>query len=194
MLQVLLTPTCHVSGYPRQVIIVEAAETTTVYLDSATNSYNTYNNYTTRHFNTTSWYIFFRDDATSLVHLSTLSTLVTSRCLSLRSRLTLLESDPNWLFVSTELLNWAELLPLITGLLLFWCPLMYCTVGSYREPLVQRLHVICALWVQRVNCYVEKGVRLVAVYRCYATTSLLRSFSLHREWIYLLPMKPLREA
>jgi hypothetical protein len=49
MLQVLLTPTCHVSGYPRQVIIVDAAETTTVYLDGATNSYNTYNNYTTRH-------------------------------------------------------------------------------------------------------------------------------------------------
>jgi hypothetical protein len=25
------------------------------------------------------------------------------------------------------------------------------------------LHVICALWVQRVNCCVEKGLRLVAV-------------------------------
>jgi hypothetical protein len=37
-----------------------------------------------------------------------------------------------------------------------------CTIGSYREPLVQRLHVICALSVQRVNCCVEKGVGLVA--------------------------------
>jgi hypothetical protein len=41
MLQVFLTPTCRVSGYPQQVIIVAAAETTTVYLDSATDSYNT---------------------------------------------------------------------------------------------------------------------------------------------------------
>jgi hypothetical protein len=62
-----------------------------------------------------------------------------------------------------------SLLPLITGLInwtelsLFWCSLMYCTVGSYREPLVQRLHVIYALSVQRVNRCVEKGVGLVAV-------------------------------
>jgi hypothetical protein len=48
-LQVILTPTCRVSGYPRQVIEVDAAETTTLYLDSVTDSYNTYNNYTTRH-------------------------------------------------------------------------------------------------------------------------------------------------
>jgi hypothetical protein len=47
-LQVLLTPTCRVSVYPRQLIKVDAAETTTVYLDNATNSYNAYNNYTTR--------------------------------------------------------------------------------------------------------------------------------------------------
>jgi hypothetical protein len=41
-----------------------------------------------------SWYIFFRDDATSLVHLSSLMTAVR---LSLRSWLTPLEPDPNWL-------------------------------------------------------------------------------------------------
>jgi hypothetical protein len=49
MLQVILTPTCRVSRYPRQVTEVDAAWTTTLYLDSVTNSYNTYNNYTTRH-------------------------------------------------------------------------------------------------------------------------------------------------
>jgi hypothetical protein len=49
MLQVILTPTCHVSMYPQQVIKVDAAYTTTLYLDSATDSYNAYNNYTTRH-------------------------------------------------------------------------------------------------------------------------------------------------
>jgi hypothetical protein len=40
---------------------------------------------------------------------------------------------------------------------------MSCIIGLNREPLVQRLHVVCALWVQRVNRCVEKGLRLVAV-------------------------------
>jgi hypothetical protein len=41
LLQVLLTPTCHVSGYPRQVIKADAASTTMGLFDSATNTYNT---------------------------------------------------------------------------------------------------------------------------------------------------------
>jgi hypothetical protein len=41
--------------------------------------------------------------------------------------------------------------------------LMSCIVGLNSESLVQRLHLICALWVQRVNCCLEKGLRLVAV-------------------------------
>jgi hypothetical protein len=47
--QVILTPTCRVSDYPRQVIEVDTSWTTTLYLDSANNSYNAYNDYTTRH-------------------------------------------------------------------------------------------------------------------------------------------------
>jgi hypothetical protein len=48
MLQVILTPTCRVSGYPQQVIKVDAAETTTVYI-TALPTVITLNNYTTRH-------------------------------------------------------------------------------------------------------------------------------------------------
>jgi hypothetical protein len=48
-LQVILTRTCRVSGYTRQVIEVDASWTTMLYLDSANNSYNAYNSYTTRH-------------------------------------------------------------------------------------------------------------------------------------------------
>jgi hypothetical protein len=113
-------------------------------------------------YNTTSWYIFFWDDATSLVHLY----LVFSGNRSLLQSSILTDSSWVWsqLTLLTELLNWTvSLLPLIAGLLLFWCSLMYCTVRLYREHHVQRLHVICVLWVQRVNCCVEKGVRLVVV-------------------------------
>jgi hypothetical protein len=48
-LQVILTPTCHVSGYPRQVIKVATLLDNYALFNSVTNSYNTYNNYTTRH-------------------------------------------------------------------------------------------------------------------------------------------------
>jgi hypothetical protein len=84
-LQVILTPTCRVSGYPRQVIKVEtllrrlrfiwAALPTVITLITII-PLGTYN--------TSSWYIFLRDDAIPLVHLSSLMTVV---CLSLLTRL-----------------------------------------------------------------------------------------------------------
>jgi hypothetical protein len=76
---------------------------------------------------------------------------------------------------------------------LFWCSLMYCTIGSYWESLVHRLHVICALSVQRVNCCVEKGVGLVA---CFIVVTQRPLCCVHSRCIgnELLPMKPLREA
>jgi hypothetical protein len=122
------TPTCRVSGYPWQVIRVRRCLDDYVFSDSATNSYNTYNNYTTRH-NTTSWYIFFRDDVTPLVHLSSLMTAVR---LSLWSWLTPLESDLNWL-------SWLGCFLLLLSSLLPSLFLMSCIVGSYREHTVQRL-------------------------------------------------------
>jgi hypothetical protein len=85
MLQVILTPTCPVSGYPLQVIEVDAAlgqlrfictPLPTVITLITIIPLGTYN--------TTSWYIFLWDDATLLVHLSSLMTAV---CLSLLTRL-----------------------------------------------------------------------------------------------------------
>jgi hypothetical protein len=35
---------------------------------------------------------------------------------------------------------------------------MSCIVGPYRGHHVQRLHLTCALWVQRVNCYVRTSI------------------------------------
>jgi hypothetical protein len=81
MLQVILTPTCRVSGYPRQVIEVETllrrlrfiwTALSTVIAQITIIPLGTYN--------TSSWYIFLRDDATPQVHLSSLMTAV---CLSL---------------------------------------------------------------------------------------------------------------
>jgi hypothetical protein len=48
-LQVILTPTFRVSGYPRQVIEVDASLDDHALFSSVTNSYNAYNSYTTRY-------------------------------------------------------------------------------------------------------------------------------------------------
>jgi hypothetical protein len=78
--RLFLTPTCRVSGYPWQVIKVDASLPTTLYLiHSANNCYNTYNRYTTRHLYSSSWYLLLRR-CDPLVHLSPLMTAV---CLSL---------------------------------------------------------------------------------------------------------------
>jgi hypothetical protein len=96
MLQVILTPSCRVSGYPRQVIKVATLLRRLRFIWTALPTVitlipiiplGTYN--------TTSWYIFFRDDATSLVHLSSLTTAV---CLSLLTRLLHWTASFYWLF------------------------------------------------------------------------------------------------
>jgi hypothetical protein len=48
-LQVILTPTSRVSGYPRQVIKVETLLDDYALFSSVNNSYNAYISYTTRH-------------------------------------------------------------------------------------------------------------------------------------------------
>jgi hypothetical protein len=151
VLQVVLTPTCGVSGYPRQVIIVDAAETTTVYLTALPTVITLITIIPLGTYNTTGWYIFFRDDATPLVHLSSLMTAVR---LSLRSWLTPLESDPaslDWAAsLDCFLLLPSRLLHLITGpppFISLWTDcsllpslsLMSCIVGSCRGHHVQRL-------------------------------------------------------
>jgi hypothetical protein len=122
-----------------------------LYLDSATDSYNAYNNYTTRHLQ--HYELVYlpsrRCDPTS--HLSSLMTAVR---LSLRSWLTPLESDPDSLDWAASLdcilLLLSRLLHLITGPLPFislWTDcsllpslsLMSCIVRSYRGRHVQRL-------------------------------------------------------
>jgi hypothetical protein len=80
MLQVILTSTCRVSGYPRQVIKVDASWTTTLYLAALTTVTTLITIIPLGTYNTSNWYIFLRDDATPLVHLSSLMTAV---CLSL---------------------------------------------------------------------------------------------------------------
>jgi hypothetical protein len=62
--------------------------------------------------------------------------------------------------ITASFYNWPVL---FTDCLLPSLSLMSCIVGSYREHHIQRLHLICALWVQRVNCCVEKCFRLIAV-------------------------------
>jgi hypothetical protein len=79
MLQVILTPTCRVSGYPRQVIKVPTLLRRLRFIWTALTTVIPLGTY-----NTSSWYIFLRDDATPLVHLSSLTTAV---CLSLLTRL-----------------------------------------------------------------------------------------------------------
>jgi hypothetical protein len=84
-LQVILTPTCRVSGYPRQVIKVATLLRRLRFIWTALPTVITLitiiplGTYTT-----SSWYIFFPDDATPLVHLSSLMSAV---CLSLLTRL-----------------------------------------------------------------------------------------------------------
>jgi hypothetical protein len=58
----LVTPTCHVSGYPRQVINADAAQTMLVYLVVLKQLYHTAI--------ITLVLVYLRDDATSLVRLS----------------------------------------------------------------------------------------------------------------------------
>jgi hypothetical protein len=109
MFRVLLEPTCRVSRYPRQVIEVDAlgrlrfiwtALPTVITLITII-SLGTYN--------TSSWYIFLRDDATPLVHLSSLMTAV---CLSLLTRLL------HWTASFTDcFFHWT---PTFTGLLSFY--------------------------------------------------------------------------
>jgi hypothetical protein len=73
-LQVILTPTCRESGYPRQVIEVDASWTTTLYLAALPTVTTLITIIPLGTYNTSSWYIFLRDDATPLVHLSSLFT------------------------------------------------------------------------------------------------------------------------
>jgi hypothetical protein len=81
-LQVILTPTCHVSSYPRQVIEVDASWTTTLFLAALTTVTTLITIIPLGTYTSSSWYIFLWDDATPLVHLSSLMTAV---CLSLLS-------------------------------------------------------------------------------------------------------------
>jgi hypothetical protein len=97
MLQVILTPTCRVSGYPRQVIKVETLLRRLRFIWTALPTVITHITIIPLGtFNSTSWYIFFRDDATPLVYLSSLMTAVR---LSLRSWLTPLDCFFYWLFL-----------------------------------------------------------------------------------------------
>jgi hypothetical protein len=86
MLQVILTPTCRVSGYPRQVIKVATLLRQLRFIWTALPTVITLITIIPLGtYNTSSWYIFlFRDDATQLVHLSSLMTAV---CLSLLTKL-----------------------------------------------------------------------------------------------------------
>jgi hypothetical protein len=71
---------CRVSGYPRQVIEVDASWTTTLYSAALTTVTTLITIILLGTYNSSSWYIFLWDDATTLVHLSSLMTAV---CLSL---------------------------------------------------------------------------------------------------------------
>jgi hypothetical protein len=110
-LQVILTPTCRVSGYPRQVIKVATLLIQLRFIWTALPTDITLITIIPlgTH-NTSSWYIFLRDDATPLVHLSSLMTAV---CLSL-----------SWLGCFTGLLPF-----LLCFLLLRW--FLFSSVSFY---------------------------------------------------------------
>jgi hypothetical protein len=79
------TATCHVSGYPRQVIKVATLLRQLRFIWTALPTVITIITIIPLGtYNTSSWYIFLRDDATPLVHLSSLMTAV---CLTLLTRL-----------------------------------------------------------------------------------------------------------
>jgi hypothetical protein len=81
----ICTATCRVSGYPRQVIKVATLLRRLRFIWTALPTAITHITIIPLGtYNTSSWYIFFRDDATPLVHLSSLMTAV---CLSLLTRL-----------------------------------------------------------------------------------------------------------
>jgi hypothetical protein len=85
LLQVILTPTFHVSGYLRQVIKVDVLLRRLCFIWTALPTVITLITIISLGtYNTSSWYIFLWDDATPLVHLSALMTAV---CLSLLTRL-----------------------------------------------------------------------------------------------------------
>jgi hypothetical protein len=80
-LQVILTPTCRVSGYPRQVIKVATLLRQLRFICTALPTVITLITIIPLGtYSTSSWYIFLRDHATPLVHLSSLMNAV---CLSL---------------------------------------------------------------------------------------------------------------
>jgi hypothetical protein len=76
-LQVILTPTCRVSGYPRQVIKLAMLLRQLRFICTALPTVMTLITVIPLStYNTSSWYIFLWDDATPLVHLSSLMTAV----------------------------------------------------------------------------------------------------------------------
>jgi hypothetical protein len=97
---------------PRQVIKVDAAETTTLYLTALPTVITHITIIPLGTYNTTSWYIFFRDDATSLV-FSLLWWLLSAWVF-----------DPDWLHLSLCQLT------LLTGLLLWTASFYYCPFAT----------------------------------------------------------------
>jgi hypothetical protein len=113
VLQVILTPTCRVSGYPRQVIKVATLLRQLRFIWTALPTVITLITIIPLGtYNTSSWYIFVRADATSLVHLSSLMTAV---CLSLLTRLL------HWTASFTDCFLFYSLDLSLTALLLYLC-------------------------------------------------------------------------
>jgi hypothetical protein len=111
-------------------------------------------------YNISSWYIFLRDNATPLVHLSSLMTAV---CLSLLTRLLHWTASFTFCFLLllwTSCFHWtstfSDCSPFIT---------LYSLHRGHHVQLFRcRLNgLIVPLLAQRVNCCVEKGFRFVAV-------------------------------
>jgi hypothetical protein len=96
MLQVIPTPTCRASGYPRQVIKVATLLRRLHFIWTALPTVITLITIIPLGtYNTSSWYIFLQDDATSLVHLSS---LISAVCLSLLTRMLHWTASLYWLF------------------------------------------------------------------------------------------------
>jgi hypothetical protein len=171
-LQVIRTPTCRVSGYPRQVIKVATLLRRLRFIWTALPTVITLKTIIPLGtYNTSSWYIFFRDGATPLVHLSSLMTAV---CLSLMTRLL------HWTASFTgRTASFPHCILFSSGLLLLLCFLFYSGPFTGCSPFITlySLHrghhvqlfrcrlngLIVPLLAERVNCCVEKGFRLVAV-------------------------------
>jgi hypothetical protein len=104
-LQVILTPTCRVSGYPRQVIKVALLRRLRFIWTALPTVITHITIIPLGTYNSSSWYIFLRDDATSLVHLSSLMTAVCLR-LPFTTRDWLLFWLSYWLLLLTLLLTY----------------------------------------------------------------------------------------